>query len=104
MSFKQGCDTLRIYARGILLTLALAALNVGCGAEDSFEGNELVALEKIPAPAMDAAKKAVPGITFNKAYKARIDGQDAFEIVGKTANGKTREVEVTGAGKVLNIE
>lgn len=92
-------------ARPVVATLALAAaFGLGCGGSDVFEGDELVALDKIPAPAMEAAKKAIPGITFNKAWKAKIDGQDAFEIVGKTKDGRTREVEVSVSGKVLNIE
>ncbi len=93
----------------VAATLALAStfffgFGFGCGVEQAFEGNELVALENVPAPVMEAAKKAMPGITFSKAYKARIEGQDAYEIVGKAANGKIKEVEVTVTGKVLNIE
>ena len=104
MSVKKWRGELGIRLRAFVATFGLAAFCVGCSVEEAFEGNQSVALENIPAPAMEAAKKAMPGIIFNKAYKARIDGQDAFEIVGKTAHGKTKEVEVTATGKVLNIE
>ena len=89
----------------LLSSLVLAAACVaGCGGGNVFEGEEMVPLEKISPSVMEAAKKAVPGITFNKAWKSRIDGQDAYELVGKTRDGKTREVEVSVSGKVLNIE
>lgn len=91
--------------RAVFLILILATACVtGCGVGNVFDGEELVPLEKIPAPVLEAAKKAIPGITFNKAWKSKIEGQDAYEIVGKTKDGKTREVEVSVAGKVLNIE
>ena len=91
--------------RAVCLILVLSTASAaGCGARNVFEGDEMVPLEKIPAPVLEAAKKAIPGITFNKAWKSKIEGQDAYEIVGKTKDGKTREVEVSVTGTVLNIE
>ena len=44
--------------------LAAAA---GCGAGNVFEGETSVPLDKVPAPVMEAAKKALPGVTFTRA-------------------------------------
>ncbi len=89
--------------RRAALTLAFVLTFAGCGGGD-FEGDELVPLEQVPAPVMEAARKTFPGATFSKAYKARIQGKDAFEVQGKTKDGKVREVEVAADGTVLNVE
>ncbi len=89
--------------RGLRTVLAIAALAaVGCGEEkESFEA---VPLEKLPAGSIEAAARAVPDVKFDRARKAKFNGQDAFEILGKDRRGKTREVEVSTEGKVLDIE
>jgi hypothetical protein len=83
--------------RTVLAAAALMAV-VGCG------GDEPVPLEKVPAPVLQAAEKALPGLKFQKAYKGQYKGEVAYEVQGKTKTGEVREVEVTGSGKVFNIE
>ncbi len=53
---------------------------------------------------MEIARKELPGITFDTAYKLKVDGKDAFEIRGKNKQGKIREVELSATGEVLEIE
>jgi hypothetical protein len=87
-----------------LAKIAAVALiaTVGCG--EAEEKLEPVPLDKLPAGSMEAATKALPDVTFDRARKAKFNGQDAFEIIGKDKRGKTREVEVSTEGKVLEIE
>ena len=81
-----------------------AALLTACGCGGNVERAEVVPLDQVPPVAMDAARKTLPDIKFDLARKIKVDGQDALEIRGKDARGKVREVEVSPAGKVLEIE
>src|SRR4051794_24290015 len=72
-------------------------------------GEEVVRLEpvpfgQLPPGSMEAATKALPGVKFSEARKAKFNGQDAFEIRGKDKRGKIREVEVSTEGQILEIE
>jgi hypothetical protein len=87
-----------------LAKLAAAALIAAAGCGETGETLEAVPLDKLPAGSIEAAKKAVPGVTFERARKAKVNGQDAFELVGKDKRGKTREVEVSPEGKVLEVQ
>ena len=80
--------------------LLLAALGSG----EEVEHLDPVPLDKLPAGSVEAAAKALPDVKFDRARKAKFNGQDAFEIIGKDGRGKTREVEVSTEGKVLDIE
>jgi hypothetical protein len=84
----------------VALLLALAA--AGCGNEPTSE--QIIPLESVPANVMEAARKQLPGLTFDTAYKMKVDGKDAYEIRGKDKRGKVREVEVSPTGEVLAIE
>ena len=66
--------------------------------------DEIVPIEQVPAPVMDAARKQLPGYTFDTVYKMKIDGKDAYEVRGKDKKGKVREVEVSATGEVLGVE
>ena len=82
---------------------AMALLAVGCGEE--IERGEAVPFDKLPAGAMDVAKKSLPDVKFDLARKAKYKGQNAIEIRGKDKAGKIREVEVDATtGKLLEIE
>ncbi|HEV3164007.1 MAG TPA: hypothetical protein VGZ22_08235 [Isosphaeraceae bacterium] len=90
-------------SRVTILTLILGVC--GCGDQDEAAEHPVpVALDQVPKAAMTAATQAVPGIKVNRAQKVTLQGQEAIEIIGKTKEGKIREVEVTPAGKVLAIE
>jgi hypothetical protein len=83
----------------LALLLLLVALIVGCG----HNGPEGVALplEQVPQPLVDKAKGTLPGITFDHARKLP---NGNYEIRGKAKNGKVREVELTPAGEVVEVE
>ena len=99
----DGTDSWGWMMRGKLALLGFLLLTVwGCG--DEIVRQEPVPLEKLPPGTMDAATKALPDVKFNKARKAKFNGQDAFEIRGKDKRGKIREVEVSTSGQILEIE
>jgi hypothetical protein len=82
----------------LLLTLAAA------GCENEPTSDQIIPIESVPPNVMEVARKQLPGLTFDTAYKMKIDGKDAFEVRGKDKRGKVREVEVSTAGEVLAIE
>jgi hypothetical protein len=79
-------------------------LLAACGCGEEAEKLEPVPLDKLPAGSIEAANKALPDVKFDRARKAKLDGRDVFEIIGKDKRGKVREVEVSTEGKVVNIE
>ena len=91
--------------RLFLLTATLLALAVGGCDKSGFDDKNLpIALEEIPKTAMEAAQKKLPDVKFERAWKFQADGEDAYEIKGKTQKGKIWEVEVTASGKILEVE
>ncbi len=82
-------------------TLLMVAF-LGC--ENEPKSDDIVPIEQVSPKVMEAARKELPGLTFDTAYKMKIDGKDAFEVRGKDKRGKVREVEVSAAGEVLGIE
>jgi hypothetical protein len=93
-------------ARWLALPLALV-LGAGCGEEDEEKfAKRGMKMEEVPAAAMDAAKAKLPNVTFEDVWR-NVDKDGAthsFEIRGKAANGKIREVRVTEDGKILEVE
>jgi hypothetical protein len=53
---------------------------------------------------LETARKTLPGLKFDTAYKMKVQGKDAYELRGKDKRGKSREVEVSPSGEVLEIE
>ena len=84
------------------LALIVAAGLLGC--ESRPKADQVVPIDQVPANLMEIARKQLPGITFDTAYKMQVGGKDAYEIRGKTKEGKTREVELSATGEVLEIE
>lgn len=95
-------------ARPILVALALALpLAAGCEAEGPPPaGRRRVAVKDLPATVAGAAKKELPGVDFEEAWENldRDRKLQSYEIKGRAANGKIREVRVSLAGKVLEAE
>lgn len=83
--------------RRLLLTLLL--LN-GCGSAKPIVDESNVALKEVPVAARKAARKALPEVKFDLAWKVG----DAYELQGKTARGKVHAVQVSPEGKVLKVE
>ena len=83
-----------------VVTLLVAL--VGCGGEP--KSDEIVPVEQVPPKVMEVARKELPGITFDKIYRMKVDGKDAYDIHGKDKKGKIRGVEVSATGEVIGIE
>jgi hypothetical protein len=84
--------------RNIILASWLV-LGLGCG--DAGAKAEIVPIEQVPPELVKIAKEKLPNIAFDHARKL---GNGNYEIRGKAKNGKVREVEVTPAGDVVEIE
>jgi hypothetical protein len=61
---------------------------------------------ELPEPVLKAAKKAVPGVDFKEAWKNLDRGKtlQSYEIRGRNARGKIREVRVSTTGEILEME
>lgn len=75
----------------------------GC-AGDEEEKAQSVPIDQVPPKLMEIARKELPGIPFDRAYKIDVNGKDAYEIRGKDNRGKIREVEVSTSGEVIEVE
>jgi uncharacterized membrane protein YkoI len=84
------------------LVLPLLILALGCESEP--KSDQIVPVEQVPPQVMEAARKELPGYTFDTVYKMKIEGKDAYEVRGKDKRGKVREVEVSATGEVLGVE
>ena len=82
----------------VTLVFALA----GCGGEP--KSDQIVPVEQVPPNVMEVARKQLPGITFGTIYKMKVDGKDAYDLHGKDKTGKTRGVEISATGEVLDVE
>jgi hypothetical protein len=82
--------------------LLILLLALGC--ENEPKSDQIVPMEQVPAKVLEAARKTLPGYTFETAYKMKIDGKDAYEVRGKDKRGKVREVEVSPTGEILGVE
>jgi hypothetical protein len=82
----------------LLLTIGAA----GCEKEPTSD--EMIPIESVPPNVMEAARTHLPGLTFDTAYKIKVQGKDAYEVRGKDKRGKIREVEVSATGEFIAIE
>jgi uncharacterized membrane protein YkoI len=87
------------FACGLVLLFS-----VGCSNATFDDKSEPIALDSIPKNVMEIAQRELPDVTFQRATKFNKDGEVAYEIKGKSKQGKTQEVEVSASGKVLEIE
>ena len=81
--------------------LLLAVLVCGCGESIGEGKKEIVAMDKVPPAVLKAAQEKLPEIKFDSALKT---SKGLYEVRGKAANGKIREVEVNEAGEVVAVE
>lgn len=88
--------------RTSIFAATLLASVFGCG--ESHESDEVVPIDQLPPAALKAAREKLPGVKFDTAWKEKKDGKDAYEIRGKTKEGKVRDAKVTADGKVLEVD
>ena len=84
----------------LMVLIPMALFMVAC---QTFEREEDIPLDEVPAVVMKAAQGAVEGIVIKEAELETEDGVQVYELEG-TANGKDYEIEVSPSGEVLEIE
>jgi uncharacterized membrane protein YkoI len=85
-----------------LMAVLIATLAFGCS--EKLEQPETIALDKVPASVMEVARKELPKITFESALLEKHKGEVAYEVRGRDAAGKNRDVKVSAAGKILEVD
>jgi hypothetical protein len=61
---------------------------------------------ELPEPILKAAKKELPDVEFKEAWKNLDHGKtlQSYEVRGRNARGKIREVRVSTTGEILEME
>jgi hypothetical protein len=83
--------------------LSILSIVAGCSSR-AAPANSWVPIAEVPAELQEVAHKTLPGVNFESARKINVRGEERFEIRGRGPNGKIREVEITPAGDVREIE
>jgi hypothetical protein len=60
----------------------------------------MVPIDKVPETVMKTAQEKLPDVKFETAWK---EGE-AYEVRGKSKDGKVRDVRVSPEGKVLEVD
>src|SRR6185312_3329862 len=101
MSFERP-SWFPVVARRLALVAALLIIP-GCGDRDEVPGmiRKPTTMDKVPEVVLKAAKKAWPDVTFSDAFENLDKGVTlrSYEIRGRNASGKIREVRVSTAGE-----
>lgn len=88
----------------LLLCAACSTTNSGSTTCTAHHGDDhAVSLKCIPAPALAAAQKSVPGFQPTSAKLKHKKAGDVYEINGTSPKGKY-EIDVTSAGRVLEVD
>jgi len=85
---------------GVLLIAALA-LGVWSFGFGGASDAGLVPLEQLPPGFLNTARRELPQVKFDRAWKLR---NGNYEIRGKDARGKAREVELNEKGAVVEVD
>jgi len=80
----------------------LAGLVTGCS--EALEKTEMVPIDKVPESVMAVAKEKLPGVEFDTAWIEKEGNETFYEVRGKSADGKTRDIKVSPEGKVMEID
>jgi hypothetical protein len=92
-----------LFPARVAVLFLLLAVGAGCGSKPAAK-SEFVPVAEIQPELVKVAEKALPNVKFENARKIKVNGEDVYEIRGKMPNGKIREVEVSAAGKVVEVE
>lgn len=74
------------------------------GCSEFLEKTEMVPIEKVPETVMKVAKEKLPGVKFDSAWTEKDGGKTVYEVRGKSADGKTRDIKVSPDGTVLEVD
>ena len=86
------------------LTIPSVLLLLIAGCDAAFEKTEMVPIEKVPEPVMKVAKEKLPGVKFDTAWTETEGDKTVYEVRGKSADGKTRDIKVSPDGTVLEVD
>jgi hypothetical protein len=81
--------------------ILLLVVCLGCGTRPA--PTSLVPMDEVAPELLKVAQKTAPNVKFDHARKITFRGEDVIEIRGRLPNGKVREVKVTDAGKVVEV-
>ena len=84
--------------RTFLTCVILTCLLMGCG---SGQKDQAISIDQVPKNLLDIAKEKLPEVSFDQAVKK---SSGVLEIRGKDKNGKTRDVEFSASGEIVEIE
>lgn len=87
----------------LLLVAACSTSNSGTTTCAHHGDDHSVAISSVPAAALAAAKKSVPGFQPSYAKLKHKHAGDVYEINGTSPKGKY-EIDVTAAGRVLEVD
>jgi hypothetical protein len=98
----------RRLAAALILACPLGLAVAGCGEHELPTGfsRRTTEIKDVPEAVMKVAKKTIPGVDFKEAW-SNLDQSGklhSYEIRGRAANGKIREVRVSPAGEILEME
>ena len=103
----DGSPRTRVAPRWLATALVCLTL-AGCGEPGvtSTTVRRAIPVGELPEPILKAAKKAVPGVDFQEAWKNLDRGKtlQSYEVRGRNARGKIREVRVSITGEILEME
>ena len=85
--------------RFLLLPVLMAV--AGCGQSGVTEHRTAITIDRVPSNVLKIAQDKFPDIKFDEAWK---HDTGVIEVRGKAKNGKIREVEVSPAGEIVEIE
>ncbi len=89
--------------RGLcIFTSGMLLLATGCG--EIFEETEMVPIDKVPEAVMKVAKEKLPDVKFDTAWTEKEGDTTVYEVRGKSADGKTRDIKISPDGKVLEVD
>ena len=85
------------------LILGLAILFVS-GCEEGLEQTEMVPIDKVPEPVLKIAQEKLPGVKFDSAWTEKEGEKVYYEVRGKSADGKTRDIKISAEGAVVEVD
>ena len=85
----------------LLLVLCFSGF-VGCG--EGLEKTEMVPIDKVPEVVLKVAKEKLPNVKFDTAWTEKDGAKTVYEVRGKSADGKTRDIKVSSDGTVLEVD
>lgn len=83
----------------VVTSILAAILFTGCGSQ--VTRRDPVAFDQVPEVVMKTAREKLPGVTFTRAV---IQPGGNYEILGKDAKGRTREIQVSPLGEVTFLD